>query len=88
MGQGIRPCLLRDYLATERKVGRLTMELDMLKNHTNQSPGGGEPSSIVTGPLPVPFDRVQDDRSPEKQLLSPIDGKDFKTQRYRARCDY
>ena len=41
--------------ALERKVGQLTMELDMAKKTPRQSPGSvNENSSIVTGPRIAP----------------------------------
>lgn len=53
--------------ALERKVGQLTMELDLVKK-TPRHPivGDNERSSIITGPRPVLADGVQNDRSPEE----------------------
>ena len=43
--------------ALERKVGQLTMELDLVKKTPRQPiAGGNENSSIVTGPRPAPSD--------------------------------
>jgi transposase len=68
--------------ALERKVGQLTMELDLVKKQrARRSPAtaGAHPSSPVPGLL---FQTgVQNDRSPQEHLLLPIDGKSFKSQR-------
>ena len=41
--------------ALERKVGQLTMEIDLLKNSPRRDPGElNDDSSIVTGPIGVP----------------------------------
>lgn len=43
--------------ALERKVGQLTMELDLVKKTPRlRLVSGSENSSIVTGPNPAPFD--------------------------------
>ena len=53
--------------ALERKVGQLTMELDLVKKTARQATAGDSgSSSIITGSRPALSDRVQNDRSREE----------------------
>ena len=73
--------------ALERKVGQLTMELDLVKKTPRQPiAGGNEKSSIVTGPRPAPFDGVRNDPSPQEHILLPINGKGWEPRRCRIGC--
>ena len=75
--------------ALERKVGQLTMELDLVKKTPRQpTAGDSESSSIITGPRPALSDGGQNDRSSKKHLLLPINGKSFKSRRQRTRCNH
>ena len=67
--------------ALERKVGQLTMELDLVKKTPRQQiAGGNETSSIVTARGLLRQAGVQNDRSPEKHFLLPIHDKSLKSQ--------
>lgn len=75
--------------ALERKVGQLTMELDLVKKlRVSRSPAtaGTPPSSPVPGLFYQT--RVQNDRSPEKQSLLPINCESFEPRGCGARCNH
>ena len=75
--------------ALERKVGQLTMELDLVKKlRASRSPAtaGAPPSS----PVPGLFCQtgVQNDRSPEKQLLLSINFESLELWGCGTRCNH
>ncbi len=75
--------------ALERKVGQLTMELDLVKKLRVSRPpatAGAPPSLPVPGLLCQTG--VQNDRSSKKHLLLPINGKSFKSRRQRTHCNH
>jgi transposase-like protein len=75
--------------ALERKVGQLTMELDLVKKlRASRSPEAtrSPQSSPARGLLRQTG--VPDDRSAEKHVLLPIHGKGFEFRRCRARCNH
>jgi transposase len=75
--------------ALKRKVGQLTMELDLMKKTPRQPIAGDSGnSSIVTGPRPALPDGGANDRSPEKQPLLSINFESFEPWGCGTRCNH
>ena len=62
--------------ALQRKVGQLTMELNLVKKTPRlRLVSGSENFSIITGPKPAPSGGVPSDRSAAKHVLLPTGGR-------------